>query len=119
MDALYLGARPTEKLSRLLAPSGLRVAHAKYKPGSLASSSAYCAVVLHWKSKTDQRVIVEAKSLGIPVLVITSKLAEAVQAGGPSADLYLEKPASDIEVATFLSDLATKLQEPRALAASR
>ena len=50
--------------------------------------------------------------MGIPVLVITARLDAAIQAGEPQADLYLEDPASDDEVATLLIDLITAKQNP-------
>jgi hypothetical protein len=84
---------------------------------AFGSVSTCGAVVVHWKSKREQRVIQEAKAAGIPVLVITSKLAAAYQAGKPYADVYLEEPASDDEVATLLIELANvKLEEPRVAA---
>jgi hypothetical protein len=112
MDTFYLGRRPTGKLTQTLEKAGHRIVHASYKKGILTAVPACGAIVLHWKSFRDQRVIDEAKSVGIPVLVITARLAAAIQAGEPQANLYLEDPASDDEVATLLIDLITAKPKP-------
>lgn len=107
MDAFYLGARPKNSLTQLLVGAGHRIVHASYKKGILSSVSTCSAVVLHWKSKKDQRVIEEATIAGIPILVITAKLPAAIKAGEPQADLYLEEPAGDGEVAALLIEMLT------------
>jgi hypothetical protein len=112
MDTFYLGHRPTGKLTQILEKAGHRIVHASYKKGILTAVPTSGAIVLHWKSIRDQRIIDEAKSMGIPVLVITARLAAAIQAGEPQADLYLEEPASDDEVAALLIDLITAMQKP-------
>jgi hypothetical protein len=112
MDTFYLGRRPKAKLTQILEKAGHRIVHASYKKGILSSVPTCSAIVLHWKSIRDQRIIEEAKFVGIPVLVITAHLAAALQAGEPQADLYVEEPASDDEVATLLIDLMTARQKP-------
>jgi hypothetical protein len=118
MDTFYFGARPKISLTQLLDKAELRIIHAHYKKGILASVSTCRAVVLHWKSKRDQRVIEEANAAGIPVVVITANLAAAVEAGEPQADLYLEEPASSEEVASLLLDLITTKQNAHAAVAT-
>jgi hypothetical protein len=149
MNAVFVGTRPTQDLSRILVESGCEVIHTRYVKGFLqrvprrssacsqrpASGSARgqslaltpasaspCApphrtVVLHWRSKTDQRVIAEAKSLGVPVIVIAADLNAALQADGPFADLYLEKPTNDHELATFVIDIMEQKKAMRHAAA--
>lgn len=107
MDAFYLGARPKSSLTQLLVEAGHRIVHASYKKGLLSTVATCDAVVLHWRSKKDQRVIEEAKAADIPILVITAKLPAAIKAGEPQADLYLEEPASDDEVAALLIEMMT------------
>jgi DNA-binding response OmpR family regulator len=102
----------------MLAAAGYDVVHLRYTKGVLANAPACAAVVLHWKSKWGQRVIQEAKAADLPVLVITSKLADAVKTGEPWADLYLEKPASIEEMAALLIDLSTTKRQHRVSAAS-
>lgn len=116
-DVFCFGARPKDSLSRRFEELGGRIIHARCKKHALGSSPTCAAVVVHWKSNRDQRIVQEAKAAGIPVLVITSKLAAAYQAGKPFADVYLEDPVSDDEVATLLIDLATvKSQQSRVAA---
>ncbi len=105
MDVFCFGARPKNGLTRMLDKAGHRMIYAQYKKGILDSLSTCGAVVLHWKSKKDQQVIGEAKASGLPVMVVTARLPAAYNAGDPLADLYLEQPASDEEVAAFLIDL--------------
>lgn len=146
MNAVFVGTRPTQDLSRILGEWGCEVVHTRYAKGFLqrtpnrkaenasrrksrpASAQTVdfappcaptCAtpcraVVLHWRSKTDQRVITEAKALGVPVIVIASDLNAALLGEGPFADLYLEKPASDRELATFVVDI---MEQKKALCA--
>lgn len=111
MDILNLGARPSRSLTQALEKAGHRLVHASYKEGILSSVSTV-AVVLHWKSTKDQRVIEEAKALSKPVVVITSKLAAALQAGEAEADVYLEQGANPDEVAALLIDLIAATQTP-------
>jgi len=118
MDTFYFGASPRQSLCRVLADAGFRVVHLPYTKGVLTNASTCAVVVLHWKSKRSQRVILEAKASGLPVLVITSRLADAVKAGEPLADLYLEKPASNAEMAAHLSGLSTAKRQHRVSAAS-
>jgi hypothetical protein len=105
MDTVYFGTRPKPSLTRMLDKAGHRIVHARYKKGILASLPACSAVVLHWKSKKDQQVIAEAKASGLPVMVITAKLVAAYTSGYPHADLYLEEPARDEDVAALLIDM--------------
>jgi hypothetical protein len=102
----------------MLNKAGYAFVHARYTKGVLSNSSACGAVVLHWKSNRNQRVIEEAKAAGIPILVATSKLATAIHAGQLLADLYLEEPVSNEEVATMLINMVTRKQLTRAAAAA-
>jgi hypothetical protein len=108
MDILYFGSRPKASFSNTIANAGYRIVPTRYVKGVLSRVVDCAAVVLQWKSKRGQKVIQEAKALGMPVLVVTSKLAAAVQAGAPMADLYLEHPASNEEVATLIDFIASK-----------
>ncbi len=105
IDAVYFGARPKPSLTRLLEKAGYRIIYAQYKKGILSSLSNCAAIVLHWKSKKDQQVIQEAKAAGLPVMVITARLTAAYTTGARLADLYLEEPALDEDVAGLLIDL--------------
>jgi hypothetical protein len=116
MNIFYFGVRPKASLSQMFEQAGFTIVHARYTKGVLGSSSA-CGAVLHWKSKRNQPAIEEAKAAGVPILVVTSKLADAIRAG-TSADLYLEEPASDEEVATLLLDMVTAKPLARAVAAA-
>jgi len=107
MDTVYFGGRLKPSLTRMLDKEGHTILHARYKKGILASLSTCAAVVLQWKSKKDQRVIEEAQAAGLPVMVITAKLVDAYSAADPLADLYLEEPASDEDVAALLIDMIT------------
>jgi hypothetical protein len=107
MDIFYCGDSPGQNLCQAVAESGHKIVPLQYKRGALANVPGCAAVVLHWKSKWGQRVIREAKTAGLPILVVTSKLAAAVRAGKPSADLYLEEPVTDRELAGFLADFVT------------
>ncbi len=89
----------------MLLKSDCKVIHTRYVRNLLHTEPSCAAVVLHWKSKKDQQVIDEAKQLGIPVLVITAKLAAAFCAGEPFADVYLEAPASNQEVTALISNM--------------
>ncbi len=105
MDVFYFGARPTHDFIRMMDKAGYGIVHAPYEKGILASVPNCGAVVLHWNSKRDQQVIKGAKAVGLPTMVITSKLAFAYNARDPLADLYLEEPARDEDVAALLIDL--------------
>jgi ActR/RegA family two-component response regulator len=96
----------------MLLKADCNVIHTRYVHNLLHSEPSCAAVVLHWKSKKDQQIINEAKQLGIPVLVITAKLAAAVGAGKPFADVYLEAPAGNQEVIALLTDMTT-VQQPK------
>ncbi len=118
MDAFYFGPRPKPELTRMMDKAGYRIVHAHYEKGILASVPTCGAVVLHWKSKRDQQVIEEAKAAGLPTMVITAKLADAYAARDPLADLYLEEPARDEDVAVLLIDLIREEQPVGASATS-
>lgn len=105
MDAFYFGARPKPGLTRMLDKAGYRIVHAHYKKGILASLPTCGVVVLHWRSIRDQQVIEEARVAGLPTMVITAELVAAYSAGDALADLYLEEPAVDEDVAALLIDL--------------
>lgn len=107
MDIFYFGAHLQESLFQTLGDAGYQIIQTEYSKGIFGGSSNCGGIVLHWKSKKGQQIIEEAKTAGVPILVITSKLAAAVRAGEPFADLYLEEPASDEEVATMLIEMVT------------
>lgn len=119
MDVLYFGARPNPGLTRMMDKAGHRIVYAHYKKGILASLPGCGAVVLHWKSKRDQQAIEEAKAAGLPAMVITAKLVAAYPAGDPLADLYLEEPARDEDVAALLIDLISVAQHNGVAASNR
>jgi hypothetical protein len=112
MDVFYFGARPKQGLTQMMDKAGYRIVYAHYKKGILASLPNCGAVVLHWKSKRDQQVIEDAKAGGLPTMVITAKLAAAYPTEDPLADLYLEEPARDEDVAALLIDLMSAEQTP-------
>ncbi len=119
MDALYFGARPTHDFIRMMDNAGYGIIHARYEKGILASVPNCGAIVLHWNFKKDQQVIKEAKAAGLPAMVITSKLALAYDAGDTLADLYLEKPARDEDVAALLIDLMSAAQPDASVTSNR
>jgi len=104
MNVSYFGARPKPSLTRMLNKEGYQVVYARYKKGILASLPC-AALVLHWKSQTDQQLITEAHAAGVPIMVITDKLIDAYSVADPLADLYLEEPASDEDVTALLTDM--------------
>jgi hypothetical protein len=109
-DIFYFGASLGASLAQEFSNAGHTLIHLPYTQGlhELQGGAPSCgSVVLEWRSKRDQCIIAEAKTLGVPVLVITAKLAAAVKAGGPSADLYLEEPAADHEVVATMLDMMT------------
>lgn len=103
----FFGSRLKASLARAFSNAGLTVEHLPHEQGlrELQCGSPCSAVLLEWRSKRDQRVIEEARALGIPVLALTSKLAAAVLAAVPSADVYLELPCTDQEVLDLALDL--------------
>lgn len=113
MDALYFGARPKPSLTRMLDKAGYRTIYAHYKKGILSSVSTCSAVVLHWKFDRDQQVIEEARAAGLPVMVITANLDAAYTNRDMLADLYLEEPARDEDIAALLVDLISMEHSPR------
>lgn len=102
----YFGSRLGASLAIALANAGHPATRFPYEQGlrELQCGSPCSTVLLEWRSARDQRVIEEAKARGIPVLVLTSKLAAAALAA-PSADVYLELPCADQEVVDFALDL--------------
>jgi hypothetical protein len=104
-DAWYFGARPKAGVSRILSEAGYKIVPSRYTKGMFSDVPGCASVVLHWKSKKGQEIIAEAKACGLPVLAITSKLVDALQAGNAKADLYLEQPVSDEEVSTLLIEM--------------
>jgi len=103
----YFGSRLKASLAKALSNAGLTVNPLHHEQGlcELQCGSPCSTVLLEWRSKRDQRVIEEASARGIPVLVLTSKLAAAVLAAVPSADVYLELPCTDQEVVDLTLDL--------------
>jgi hypothetical protein len=109
-DIFYFGASLKASLAQEFCNAGNTLIHLPNTQGlhELQGGAPTCgAVVLEWRSKRDQRIILQAKALGLPVLVITAKLIAAVKAGVPSADLYLEEPAADHEVVATMLDMMT------------
>jgi hypothetical protein len=98
----------------MLSKDGYSILHASYKKGVLTSVATCAAIVLHWKSIRDQQVIADARAAGLPIMVITANLVEAYSTADPLADLYLEKPASDEDVAALLIDMISAEQDPGA-----
>jgi hypothetical protein len=106
-DVFYFGARLSVSLAKSFLAAGHAIIHQPYSHGlqELQRGNFSCgAVVIHWRSKRDRHVIEEAKALGIPVLVVTSKLVAAVKTS-PFANAYLEDPASDQEIVAFILDM--------------
>jgi len=64
------------------------------------------AAILDWEAnrKESRRILGLLKSAGLPVVVITSHVAEAY-GGEPFADLYLEKPTTAQVLATLILEL--------------
>lgn len=112
MNILYLGARPKASLTQVLDKEGYTIVHARSRKAVLASLSTCAALVLHWRSKCDQRFIVQAQAAGVPVMVITASLVEAYSAPEPLADLYLEEPATDEDIVALLTDMIASAQSP-------
>jgi len=112
-EVFYFGTSPDESLCDMFAEAKCGLVRSEFKPGLLSTETGCVAVVLQWKSNKDQQVIEEAKAIGLPIVVITSQLAAAFQAGEPRADLYLEEPASNEEVATLLIEMITVMRQNR------
>ncbi len=68
----------------------------------------YAAMVLDWdlKRSLSREILAEAKSRGLPVVVMCSSLPQALQAGGPYADVYLEKPVNTQELCAMIVAVA-------------
>lgn len=119
-DIFYFGTSLRASLAQEFCNAGHTLIHLPYTQGlhELQGEAPSCgSVVLEWRSKRDQLIIAGAKALGVPVLVITAKLAAAVKADEPSADLYLEEPAADHEVVATMLDMMTAEPLSRAAAA--
>lgn len=103
----YFGSRLRVSLTKAFSNVGLTLTHLPCEQGlhELQRGTPCSIVLLEWRSKHDQRVIEEARTRGIPVLVLTSKLATAVLAAVPSADVYLELPSTDQEIVDLTLDL--------------
>jgi hypothetical protein len=73
------------------------------------------AVIIDWESIRGKKpgVIRAIKSVGVPVVVVTSRLNCAFLAGEPSADVYLEKPCSVQELLACVSELIRAEQKCR------
>ncbi len=119
MDVLYLGAQPKVGLCRLMDKAGHRIVRARSIKSDAKDISTLGAVVVHWRSKRNQRTIEQAKAAGIPVLVITRSLAAAVEAGDTKAELYLEEPVKNEELCALLVDLMTARQSSGTAPASK
>lgn len=113
MNILYCGAPPNPSLVQALDKEGHTIIHARTRKTILASLSTCTALVLHWKSKKDQQLITQAQAAGLPIMVITAKLVDAYTASDPLADLYLEEPTTDEDVASLLIDMVSSRQSSR------
>lgn len=71
-----------------------------------ANPSELAAAILDWEAnrKQSRKILQQLKSLGLPVVVITSHVAEAY-GGEPFADLYLEKPTTAEALTTLVLEL--------------
>ncbi len=70
--------------------------------------SAYDAIVTDWRlGSVNARGVIQAakQKAEVPVVVVSGFVAEAFQASGPMADLYLDKPIDPSELATILETL--------------
>jgi hypothetical protein len=112
MNILYCGASPNPSLTQTLDKQGYTIVLGLTRKAILASLSTCDALVLHWKSKSDQQFISRAQAAGLPIMVITDKLVDAYTAS-PLADLYLEEPARDDDIAALLIDMVTSQQSSR------
>jgi DNA-binding response OmpR family regulator len=103
----YIGCRLKVSLLKAFSDAGLTVTRLSNEQGlqELQRGSPCSTVLLEWRSKRNQIVIKEAYARRIPVLVLTSRLADAVLAAEPSADVYLERPCPDQEVVSLALDL--------------
>jgi len=66
---------------------------------------SYDLVITEWLRGDAKALIVAAKSQGIPVIIITGRLAEARASADPPADLYFEKPINPEELVNVVNDL--------------
>ena len=67
--------------------------------------NSYDLVITEWLRGNAKALIVAAKSQGIPVIIVTGRLAEARALADPPADLYLEKPINPEELVNVVNDL--------------
>jgi hypothetical protein len=115
-DIFYFGARLRDSLSHHFANTGHTLLHLSHTQGlhELQDDTSPCeAVLLEWRTRRDQRVIAEAKSRGIPVIVLTTRISESLRTSMPTADLYLEEPAPDEEIVEFTLELIATRNLPR------
>lgn len=107
-EIFYFGANLRASLVQSFRDAGYNLVHLRHLQGlhELTSGTLFCGgVLIEWRSLRDQRIIAEAKTADLPVLVVTPKLIAAFQAAKPAADLYLEEPAADWEIVAILQDL--------------
>ena len=73
----------------------------------------YAAIVLDWdrERSLSRGILADSKSRGVPVVVTCSCLPQALQAGEPYADIYLEKPANTQELCAMIVAVAAVKQE--------
>ncbi len=115
---LYVGrhSRFSSAVARLVGVAGYRLAICRSHDALQELRKQSCgAMVLSFVSgRPTLELAQRAKELGIPVIVITSRLAEAFRAFESVAHVFLEQPASVYEVAILASELATirQLAEP-------
>ena len=112
VDVLYFGARPKVRLVRQMKEAQCKIIYSRSVEYVVKRLAGAGALVVHWTAEK-QQLIQAAKQAGVPVLVITSRLADAT-AQEPFADLYLEAPAASDEVAALLRDMiAGKPDQPK------
>jgi hypothetical protein len=91
----------------MLQEAGCKIVYSRSADFITRHAANGCALVVHWKSQKEQPLIKAAKQAGVPVLVITARLADALKAEEPFGDLYLETPADDKEVSALLIEMIT------------
>jgi DNA-binding response OmpR family regulator len=112
-DILFRGAPRLKKdACELLKNAGYRFVEANVAGfQEQLTMPSYSAAVVDWNSQNDKAIIRAAKEICVPVIVISNRIVAAFEAGEPHADLYLEKPISAQELATFLIEMVKADQQ--------